>query len=67
MNSVYAAFLILNVIALGYLANADTKCYVCNSITDSGCGDPFKDNEKYVQACTNSETFCRKMVQTGKI
>jgi hypothetical protein len=45
-----------------------TSCYVCNSINDPSCGDEngYKPKDVHKQECTNGETFCRKIVQSGK-
>jgi hypothetical protein len=65
MNSIIYALLLVTVLAVnGEDAPAAASCYVCNSITEAGCNDPFSGKSDYVQECTKGETFCRKVVQT---
>ncbi len=66
MNSIVYAFLLVSMLAVSHVAKADINCYVCNSVTEPGCADPFSNKEEYSKPCTNGETFCRKTVQTGK-
>ena len=45
------------------------QCYTCNSNDDKSCAgdksEKYSASESHVQACTNGETFCRKIIQIG--
>lgn len=61
------SLIVLSLMVLSAYADEDEStisCYVCNSNTDASCDDDYTPKDSHKEECTNSETHCRKTLQS---
>ncbi len=47
--------------------SSNILCYICDSIQDPNCSDPFNPDENFQpKVCENGEKYCRKIFQEGE-
>ena len=44
-----------------------TRCYVCSSVTDSACLDPYAGDSLHEDNCTGLDAGCSKHKSEGKV